>query len=675
MKLSTRWLFPLALGLVVSIPSALAAAPAKSGGAVIHPTPEEVVSLSSAGELAISPDGSRLLYALSTNHLDPAAKPAEQDKDAGWQRDRQLWWVNLAGGEPRQLTSGAEKAGSPQWSPDGREIAFLRKVKDKTLLQVIAVDGGEAVAIPTGELEPTHVRWSPDGKSFAFLAPIPESKDAKDEKWRTGGVVDWGDQWRDDVLWVVGRAGGEPRRVTAADENVADFQWSPDGAKFVILTSRNADPYEVSCQLTPKLVSVRDGALIRSLGGAGTYDAPTWSPDGKRVAVLTTQQSLSMMNVLLVSDAGTGKSANVVPNLELSMTGFVWSPDSKSLIALALQRTGTALLRFPVEGGEAVDLGFSGRVAEPPLTIDRAGKKLAFISSTDREARDPTVFDLDTRQTQIPTHLNPQVAQWSLGREEVVRWKSENGAEIEGLLLVSPQAHAGAPAPLFVYPHGGPDAATPQSFSGFIQFFAAHGYSVFMPNYRGSLAYGHDFYAANRGRLGEIEFRDIESGVDALIASGKADAKKLVYGGWSWGGFLTAWAIGHTTRYRAAVVGAGVSDVSVQYSLSDINHGVASAWEFLGNPWKQTENFDRSNPIRSIKNASTPTLILHGQEDPRVGFTSSVELYRALSDLGVPVRFYAYPREPHGLMEPAHQAHRLQVWLDWFQHYLTSTRS
>jgi len=472
----------------------------------------------------------------------------------------------------------------------------------------------------------------------------------------------------------VPRSGGEPRRISRTTENVEEFDWSPDGARFVVVTSVSADPYEAAGRLTPRVLSAKDGSVIRSLDDPRSYVSPRWSPDGRSIALLTTRESLSMQNVLLIWDPATGRSRNAVNSLDLSMTGFVWAPDSRSLVALVSQRTGTVFLRFPVEGGAGEDVGFTGRVAETPLTVDNSGHRMAFVSSTDRDPRDPTVFDLDARQTTIAAHLNPDVEHWTLGREEIVRWKSENGVEIEGLLLVSPSARAGAPATLMVWPHGGPDAASSQSFSGFAQFFAAHGYSLFMPNYRGSLAYGHDFYAANRGRLGEIEFRDIESGVDALIASGKADPKRLVYGGWSWGGYLTAWAIGHTTRYRAAVVGAGVSDAAVQYSLSDINHGDAAQWEYRGDPWRQTENFDRSNPIRSIKNASTPTLILHGKEDPRVGFTSSVELYRALSDLGVPVRFYAYPREPHGLLEPAHQAHRLRVWIEWYEHYLTAVR-
>ena len=205
-----------------------------------------------------------------------------------------------------------------------------------------------------------------------------------------------------------------------------------------------------------------------------------------------------------------------------------------------------------------------------------------------------------------------------------------------------------------------------ERFSAWVHYFAARGYSVFEPNYRGGFGYGYEFYAANRGRLGEIEFADIESGVDHLIATGKADKERLFYGGWSWGGYLTAWTIGHTDRYRAAMVGAGVIDTVTQYAGSDINHGIAAEWEFKGNPWQQTEQFDRASPSRYLRNVKTPTLITHGRNDHRVPFLNAVILYRGLVDVGCEVKFFAYPREPHGFREPAHQVHLLRHWAAWF---------
>jgi dipeptidyl aminopeptidase/acylaminoacyl peptidase len=641
--------------------------------AVVHPTPEDIAALRSPSDLRLSPDGRWIVYALATQALDSEAKPSADDNNAGWKRERQLWIVDAAGGEPRQLTRGSERAGSPRWSPDGREIAFLRKLEGKTKIQIISLEGGEAAPLRTGDLEPASLGWSPDGKSLAFTAPDPVSKDEKDAKWKTGGVVHWDSEWRSQHLWIVPRAGGDPRQVTRGEEHVVEWDWSPDGMRFALLTSASADPYEASNFESARIVSASDGAVVRTLSEAphGTGH-PRWSPDGRYVALLTTQESLSMLNVLRVCEADGKRAWNAAPNLETTFATFEWAPDSGVLVAVVRERTKTRLDRFAVAGssggiasGAPEDMGLTGRTIDSDLERSRDGLKWAFLSSTEREPSDPTVFDPAGRTLRVVARLNPQVAEWSLGSQEIVRWKSPEGVDLEGLLLLPPHGLRSAP-PLLVTPHGGPDDVTQERFSAQAQYFAARGYAVFRPNYRGSLGYGHDIYAANRGRLGEIEFMDIESGVDALIAAGKVDSKRLFYGGWSWGGYLTAWTIGHTNRYRAAVVGAGVNDVAFSYALSDINHGAAAQWEYKGDPWRQRENFDHSDPMHSMRNAVTPTLILHGQSDDRVPFEQGVILYRALRDVGCPVTFYAYPREPHGFTEPAHIVHRLHVWSEWY---------
>ncbi len=186
------------------------------------------------------------------------------------------------------------------------------------------------------------------------------------------------------------------------------------------------------------------------------------------------------------------------------------------------------------------------------------------------------------------------------------------------------------------------------------------------PNYRGSFGYGFAFYAANRNRFGEVEQADIESGVDQLVRDGLADPAQLYFGGWSWGGYIATWTAAHVHRYRAIVAGAAVSDVTHSYSLSDINHGVAAQWEYRGDPWNQTEHFDRVNPIRYVTQVKTPLLLLHGQADARVPFAESVQFFRALKDLGREVEFWAYPREDHGFTEGAHRVDYVKRWVDWY---------
>jgi dipeptidyl aminopeptidase/acylaminoacyl peptidase len=331
------------------------------------------------------------------------------------------------------------------------------------------------------------------------------------------------------------------------------------------------------------------------------------------------------------------------------------------------ERTYTKIVQVATTGGAPKDLGKTNRLVVGEIGLpDKSGRFLAVASATTTLPAAPSIVDLDKAMVLSIAEPNPQVSGWTLGRTEVVKWKNAEGIEIEGLLLTSSHAQAGRASPLVVMPHGGPDAASQESFAGWAQYFGARGYSVFMPNYRGSTAYGRAFYAANRGRLGEIEFKDIESGVDSLIAAGKVDASRMYYGSWSWGGYLTAWTIANTKRYRAAMVGAGITDVVAQYVMSDINHGAAAQWEFKGNPWKNLEQFDKSNPMRILSRVVTPTLVAHGDDDERVPAMQGLLVYRALSDVGCEVKLLRYPREPHGFKEPAHTAHLLAHWAAWY---------
>src|SRR5262245_7987237 len=214
--------------VVLLVVSAVFAAPAYAA-AVSHPTPEDVTTLAAPSDLVLSPDGRSVVYVLQTARHDPSAKPADDDQKAGWTREQQLWVLDVAGGRPRQFTFGPDRASAPRWSPDGRAIAFLRRHEGKATLQLLRLDGGEAETVDTGKFEPTACRWSPDGKTLAFTAEVPLAQADKDERWRTGGVERWDEEWRPEALYVVSRDGGTPRRVSQSSEHVAAFEWSPDG--------------------------------------------------------------------------------------------------------------------------------------------------------------------------------------------------------------------------------------------------------------------------------------------------------------------------------------------------------------------------------------------------------------------------------------------------------------
>ena len=633
-----------------------------------RPLPHDIAQLKRASGVRIAPDGSRVAYVLGAWTYDPAAEPdGDDDRSGGWEARQQLYVVSREGGEPRQLTVGEDAVSAPEFSPDGLEISFMRHHGKGRALHIMPLDGGEPRVLDLGELVPFAYEWAPDGKSIAFTAELPRSSESKLARFRSGGARVYEGEWTPVHLFVATLDGEEPRRVAHGDGSVTSFRWSPDGERFAVTTAPSSDPYRTMLFEKASVISAETGERIRELETEPTtIRALSWSPDGRFVAYQKNRGGLLLMNELRVHDLESGRSFDAAERIDPTLMGFSWAADSASIVALSYERTGAKLYRLARDGSAASHLNVGERFVVGGMETDESGRFLGTLTSTPYEPPNPTLIDLERSTTEVLASVNPQLSEWTMGEAEVVRWQNAEGQEIEGVLLVTPHAREGTPPPLMVMPHGGPDWVSSNGFHSWAHYFAARGYSVLRPNYRGGLAYGREFYAANRGRLGEIELADIESGVDHLVETGKADPERLYYGGWSWGGYLTAWTISHTERYRASVVGAGVVDVVLQYATSDVNHEIVADWEYLGRPWSHPEHFDRSNPARFLMNARTPTLIIHGEHDSRVAFANGQVLYRALLDVGCEVRFLTYPGEPHGFRQPAHIVHMLTEWAAWY---------
>jgi dipeptidyl aminopeptidase/acylaminoacyl peptidase len=632
----------------------------------VHPTAMDIARLRAVSGPAISADGRLAAYLVEEPRFDPKAKPKDDDTTGGWSKVARIFVVPTAGGTTKAMTWETESVSNPVFSPDGRLLAFLRKDDKKNRLRVMPLDGGESRRIDTGDLDPGALAFTPDGSRIAFLAPAAPTEDEKLATFRSGGAEHVGHEWKPARVWTVPVEGGAAVEAFRGPQHVVDYSFSPDGKRLALLLAPSSDPYDASSLLRPAIAEVGSDAPRFLDGRPATLQGIAWSPDGKKVAWLQGVDTLSLLNHLVVADAdGLGRS-NAAAKLDPTLDGFAWRADSKTLVALVDEKTRSRLVELAADGSLVRDLPLpKDRILGPPVA-DKKGSRLLTLSSTWTEPGNPSVYDVDAGTLRVLADVNPEAKSWPHGTIEVVSWTDPEGARIEGLLTTSPLAKPGVKPPLVVTPHGGPDSASNAGFSWLTTYLAARGYSVFRPNYRGSTAYGRAHYAANRGRLGAIEFMDIESGVDSLIASGKADPGRLFYGGWSWGGYVTVWTIGHTSRYRAAVAGAAVVDTVYEYVTSDINHGVAAEWEYRGNPWKQLDHFDRSNPMRSLGKVVTPTLVIHGEADDRVPFDNGRMLYRALSDVGCEVELHAYPREPHGFQEKAHVVDFIERWAAWY---------
>lgn len=650
------------------------AAPAPAASALrtqTRPLPRDLALLRGLRGIAISRDGARVAYVVRTPTHDATAKPSADDSKGGWSSTQQLYVIDRAGGTPRQLTFGDDPVSSPRFSPDGTRIAFLRPRAGKPAVHILDLAGGEPRAVDLGTHAPHTVDWAPAGDALVFTGQQPAADDLVAQRWSRGGAYRYDVEHEPERLFVApltaAGTAGPPRLVGPAEGSLVAHAWSPDGTRIAMIVARTADPTDGFAHHALHVIGATAGApvIVERSEQPLTLAHLAWSADSKRLAYAAGRRGPSHLDELLVTALDGAKPTNLTKALDPTLLDVAWASDGRSLLALTFARTATKLYRVPLAGGAAREIP-TGDTTLYGFDADRSGRYLAGGASTATAPGEPVLVDVERGTVRTLVALNPQVREWTHARSEVVRWTSPEGTQLEGVLTVTPHATAGTPPPLIVLPHGGPDFTSLHTFSTWAQLLAARGYSVFEPNYRGGLGYGRAFYEANRGRLGEIEQLDIESGVDALIASKRADPTRLFFAGWSWGGYLSAWALGHTQRYRAFMVGAGISDVVVQYATSDINHGAAADWEFTGRPWSKPEAFVRANPAAKFAAAKAPTLIIHGTEDARVPFVNAQLLYRALHDVGVPVTMWAYPREPHGFGEPAHIEHMFSVWMAFF---------
>jgi len=377
-------------------------------------------------------------------------------------------------------------------------------------------------------------------------------------------------------------------------------------------------------------------------------------------------------NAIWVAPAGGGEGTEVTAPIDRNVFRAVWFPDSGSFLTGGHDGTAVVYWVVPADGGapRRLDLGD----VEPAwsfwidASIARNGA-IAFTGSTPDRPRELYILDSINAKPRRLTDFNREIAALDLGRVETITWKNE-GFDEDGVLVYPPGFQASKKYPLVVYIHGGPRAATTTGFAFLPQVCAAHDWVVFQPNYRGSDNLGNRYTVAIRNDSGAGPGRDVMAGIEAVKKQGFVDADRIAVGGWSYGGYMTSWMIGHYPIFKAAVSGAAVNNLVDQYVLGDGALYRRLTW---GSPYSGAENLKKyidQSPITSAKNVKTPTLILSDTGDVRVPITQSFEMYRALSDNGVPVKFIAYPVSGHFPADPVHQADVQRRYVEWFSTYL-----
>jgi len=634
------------------------------------PSFEEVISLRNISSVVISPDGQHIALAINTTD---------------WKENRfdTEIWLSSPSKSPIQMTNNSKNSSfSPSFSPDGEWLAFLSDRGNKNQIHAMRVREGEGVS---------NFEWHPDSKRIFFVKNEKENELKKDISSRYGGFEFDDKEYTLSHVWQINFDPSLPdpselpcyektdslklasgclvkpkaKRVTSGSFTVTRFKISPDGNKIII--NKQPDPtINSSGKSDIAIVDIQSGDLRAIVSHSGGDYFADWSPDSKEILYTTsindTTSNYYKNAKIFVKNISSGEERQIATKLDEDTGNLVWN--AKGIFGIFWKKTQRILYKL-----DAYDATFNAISNFPTIvnSIDfsKSGDKFVISARNGDQLNEAWIGDTQVFMPTQITKMTDQISKWRVAQSEVISWSSKDGSMIEGILHKPINYNPSKKYPLMVVIHGGPTGIDiPTPVPGYVYpilQWLEKGCLVLRPNYRGSAGYGEAFRSLNVSNLGVGDAWDVMSGIDYLDKKGMIDTSRMGSMGWSQGGYISAFLTTNTHRFKAISVGAGISNWVTYYVNTDIHPFTIQYLK--DNPWDNEEIYKKTSPMTNIKNARTPTLIQHGENDKRVPIPNAYELLQGLRDQKVPADLVVYKGFGHGITKPKERL--AATWHNW----------
>ena len=633
-------------------------------------SPTQTIKHKVISTVRVSPDGGKVVYAVKE------LKTIEGKSEF----INHLFISDINNTNTIQLTQGEKNNINPKWSPDGKKIAFVSNRNGKNNLYCLNLAGGEAERLTDLKTGINDFKWSTTGNQIAFTSSDFETEEETGNK-KSGN--DWffmNENFKQGRLHLLQLnkkdKNGIPQITTLSKENrhINSFSWSPDD-QWIAYAHAASGGVEDNTFCDISMIKISSGEVKVIANSSVGENQPLFSPDGKFIAYYNLDEKgiwggKTSVKIFALENGSVQTLADT-PNGPAELIG--WSSNGKTIYTLEPFHTSTKIFSLSSDGKQATEWTTGTKGVLSGLELNSKGTHFGFTFQNTSIPQDGYISSTSSFSALKISNINPELANLPVPKTELISWKSFDGMEIEGLLTYPLNYEAGKKYPFILNIHGGPAGVFSENFiavSGIYPLAALAENDIFIlrPNPRGSNGYGLKFREANHRDWGGGDYKDLMAGVDYAISKGWVDANKMGVMGWSYGGFMSSWIVGHNNRFKVASIGAPAVDLVTQDLTDDIPGFLPSYME--KQPYEDWKVYDDHSPLRFVQNVKTPVLLQHGQADVRVPFSQGIMYYNALKRRGVPVRFLVLPRQPHGPAEPSMILKTAQTNLSWMLHYL-----